>query len=171
MSKITNAENYPAFIEECRFFFCDSLYEGDWDGKEKYILASDTSEEVLWAKYPEIMEELSPYLFCSAACGEVYAESRRNIEKFNKRRLNTWSFGSVDDVEDQVDYDAEDTEVAVLIEEGLSVCTPTQRERISKYYLEGLTLRQIADGANISSVQQSINAGLKKIRNFFEGNP
>ena len=71
MSNITKAKKYSTFVKECRFFFCQSIFEGDWDGKEKYIVSSDTPERVLREKYPEIMKALSPYLFCNAACGDI----------------------------------------------------------------------------------------------------
>ena len=171
MPNITKAKNYSAFVKECRFFFCQSIFEGDWDGKEKYIVSSDTPERVLWEKYPEIMKALSPYLFCNAACGDIYAESLRNIDKFRKRGTNTISFGAVEVIEDQICSEAPEMELQLLIAEGLSACTPLQRERIQKYYLEGMTLSQIAGGRNISNVQQSIEAGIRKIKKHFGVDP
>ena len=46
-----------------------------------------------------------------------------------------------------------------------------QRERIQKYYIEGMSLSEIAEGKNISTVQQSIDAGIKKMKNFFGVDP
>ena len=171
MSNITSARNYSSFVKECRFFFCQTVYEGDWDGKEKYIVSSDTAEEVLWEKYPEIMRALSPYLFCNAACGDVYAESLKNIGKFDKRKSNTISFGDTAEIEDLIELDVPEMEAKMLIAEGLSACTPLQRERIQKYYMDGMTLSQIAEGKNVSAVQQSIAAGMKRIKKFFEVHP
>ena len=85
MSNITSEKYYDLFIQEARFFYCQDIYEGDWEGKEKYIVASDTPEKELWGKYPAIMKKLSPYMFCDSASGEVFAESAKNISKFKKR--------------------------------------------------------------------------------------
>ena len=176
MKSITLERNYDAFVQECRFFYCQEIYEGDWDGIERFIIASDTPEDELLKKYPEIMERLSPYLFCNAACGEVYAETKRNIDKFRKRRMNTISFGSSEDFEDLLPDDSlrDDSlsmEEKTILAEGLKVCTPIQRERIIKYFITGMNLREIANGNNISAIKESIDAGIKRIKRFYTDNP
>lgn len=118
-----------------------------------------------------IMKALSPYMFCNAACGDIYAESLKNINKFRKRSSNTIDFGAIEVLEDQMDIEAPELGIRLILSEGLSVCTPLQRERIQKYYIEGMSLSEIAEGKNISTVQQSIDAGIKKMKNFFGVNP
>lgn len=167
MSRLTKLKNYSSFVKECRFFYCQSVFEGDWDGKERYILCSDTSEEELKEKYPEIIDSLSPYMFCSSSCGDAYEESLRNIDKFKKRRVTTVSFDSDDAIESQMDVTTSEIDLHLLIEECLSICTSKQRERIIKYFVEGMSLEQIADGRNISVIQKSISAGINKIKNFY----
>ena len=152
MSNITSEKNYDLFIQEARFFFCQDIFEGDWDGKEKYIVASDTPEDVLWEHYPEIMKKLSPYLFCDAACGEVYAESKRNIDKHKKRASTTTSYGSIEVFEKMIADGSQSTDMILIIEEMLSVCTPIQRDRIRKFYLEGMSIPEIANGRSIKAV-------------------
>lgn len=134
MSNITNLKNYSSFVKECRFFYCQTVFDGDWDGREKFIVSSDTTENELWMKYPEIMKALSPYMFCNAACGDIYAESLKNINKFRKRSSNTIDFGAIEVLEDQMDIEAPELGIRLILSEGLSVCTPLQRERIQKYY-------------------------------------
>ena len=141
MSNITNLKNYSSFVKECRFFYCQTVFDGDWDGREKFIVSSDTTENELWMKYPEIMKALSPYMFCNAACGDIYAESLKNINKFRKRSSNTIDFGAIEVLEDQMDIEAPELGIRLILSEGLSVCTPLQRERIQKYYIEGMSLR------------------------------
>ena len=153
MSNITNLKNYSSFVKECRFFYCQTVFDGDWDGREKFIVSSDTTENELWMKYPEIMKALSPYMFCNAACGDIYAESLKNINKFRKRSSNTIDFGAIEVLEDQMDIEA------------------PELGRIQKYYIEGMSLSEIAEGKNISTVQQSIDAGIKKMKNFFGVDP
>ena len=171
MSKITSAKNYDLFIKEACFFYCQDVYEGDWDGKENYIVASDTPEEMLVKKYPEIMEELSPYIFCNASCGRIYAESKRNIDKHRKRSINTLSYGSIEVIDNMLIREDQEMDIMLLLEEGLAVCTPIQRERIKQYYLEGMTIAEIANGRSISNVYDSIVAGLKKIQKFYDIHP
>lgn len=117
------------------------------------------------------MKALSPYMFCNAACGDIYAESLKNINKFRKRSSNTIDFGAIEVLEDQMDIEAPELGIRLILSEGLSVCTPLQRERIQKYYIEGMSLSEIAEGKNISTVQQSIDAGIKKMKNFFGVDP
>lgn len=168
MSKITSAKDYELFAKECRFFFCQDIYENDWTGKERYIIASNTPEDVLLKKYPEVMAALSPYLFCNAKCGEAFAESQKNIWKYNKRRNCTISF---EEMEYQLGVNNAEIEMRLMIEEGLEVCTSIQRERIRKYYLEGMSLDQIANGLSPVSVYQSIAAGIKRIKKYFGVTP
>ena len=167
MSNITSEKYYDLFIQEARFFYCQDIYEGDWEGKEKYIVASDTPEKELWGKYPAIMKKLSPYMFCDSASGEVFAESAKNISKFKKRAKKTMSFGEIEILENMVAEEDLESEFMLLIKEGLSVCTPIQRERILKYYIEGMTLDEIAEGKSRSAVIQSIESGIKKIQIFY----
>ena len=167
MSNITSEKNYDLFIQEARFFFCQDIFEGDWDGKEKYIVASDTPEDVLLEHYPEIMKKLSPYLFCDAACGEVYAESKRNIDKHKKRASTTTSYGSIEVFEKMITDGSQSTDMIIMIEEMLSVCTPIQRDRIRKFYLEGMPIPEIANGRSIKAVYKSIRAGLIKIQKIY----
>ena len=167
MSNITSEKNYDLFIQEVRFFYCQDIFEGDWDGKEKYIVASDTPEDVLWEHYPEIMKKLSPYLFCNAACGEVYTESKRNIDKHKKRAGTTTSYGSIEVFEKMITDGSQSTDMILIIEEMLSVCTPIQRDRIRKFYLEGMPIPEIANGRSIKAVYKSIRAGLIKIQKIY----
>lgn len=164
MSKITSAKDYALFTKECQFFFCQDIYENDWIGKEKFIIASDTPETVLLEKYPEVMSALSPYMYCNAACGAVFAESKKNISKFNKRKCNTIS---IEELDKELASENADLETRLIIRAGLEICTPLQRKRISQYYLEGMSLNQIANGLSPVSVYQSIEAGLKRIRKYF----
>lgn len=167
MSNITIVNNYKSFKKECRFFFCDNLYEGEWDGKERFIIASDTPENILKEKYPEIIEMLSPYLYCDSRCGEIFAESIKNINKFKKRRANTIGFGCIETIEDCLPIKETDFDRWMLIEEALSICTPIQRDRIKKYYLEKMTISEIAEGVASSTVWESINSGIKKMKKYF----
>ena len=58
--------------------------------------------------------------------------------------------------------DSQSTDIILAIEEMLSVCTPIQQDRIRKFYLEGMSISEIANGKNINAVYKSIHSGLKK---------
>ena len=77
------------------------------------------------------------------------------------------SFGEIEILENMVAEEDLESEFMLLIKEGLSVCTPIQRERILKYYIEGMTLDEIAEGKSRSAVIQSIESGIKKIQIFY----
>ena len=49
----------------------------------------------------------------------------------------------------------------------LSLCTPIQQDRIRKFYLEGMSISEIANGKNINAVYKSIHSGLKKIQKMY----
>lgn len=82
-----------------------------------------------------------------------------------------FTLGAIEVLEDQMDIEAPELGIRLILSEGLSVCTPLQRERIQKYYIEGMSLSEIAEGKNISTVQQSIDAGIKKMKIFFGVDP
>jgi hypothetical protein len=168
MSDITRQDNYEEFTKECKFFYCQYIYEGDWDGKEKYIVASDTPEEELMKKYPSIMKRLSPYVFCNAACGKVFSESKNNIDKFYRRSNEnvTYDEGDFADVPDNQSFE-DRLMKALVVEQALELCTPIQKERLVKHYGEGVTLRELSEGSSHSSVKESIEAGIKRIRKKF----
>lgn len=171
MVKISQIKGYEMFIEECRFFFCNDIYENSWQGKERFIVASDTPEAELKERYPEIMKALEPYIYCNAKCGTIFQDGKRNDEKFKKRALCNDSIDLESD-ESMILSDSHDMERDVLtkliISEALDLCTPTQKERIIKYYFDGLTFDQIANGKDKKIIRESVKSGLKKIKNFLE---
>lgn len=173
MSKIKSDKNYDAFSKIARFFFCQDIYEGEWDGKEKYIIATDVPESTLWERYPEIMKKLSPYLICSSACGDVYAESKANIDKYRKRSGNTVSFGSIETIETYQIKEGLDFVERLELEEALSECTDLQRERLLQHYVDGKTTLEIAEKSEMqeSSIVRSIDLGKKKLRDYYGCTP
>lgn len=56
------------------------------------------------------------------------------------------------------------------LKEAMQSLTKIQRERLHLYFFEGLTFRQIGEQMGISdkSVRESIDASLKKLKNFLE---
>lgn len=174
MISITKLPGYSEFTKECKFFYCKNpdVYGQDWSGAEDYIVTSDTSEEIIKRKYPEIMQALSPYLFCGAACGAAIADGMRNTQKFQKREAIYTHYSLDEDFEQNLSdhedwscsYPIETVEMRMMIEEAMQDCTDIEKERIIKYFFHGMTLEKIACGKNPSSIMRAIDAGLKKIR-------
>lgn len=85
--RITALEGYDRFKTECSFFLLENEYPG-WTGEEKYGIITSLTEEELLARYPAIMEALSPYILLGKDYAEVRKESRYNDDKFRYRRNN-----------------------------------------------------------------------------------
>lgn len=170
MSNLKSTKSYTEFCKECSFFCCKDpdFYGPGWTGKERYIITSELSEEQILVKYPEIMEQLSPYILLSTEYADVFQESRRNSDKYKKRQKRTFSLADIDEISDRAEIasarDMEAVEQKLLIEEALSLCTAKERQRIAKFYYEGVPLTHIEKGVTIPSITESIKSGLKKIQ-------
>lgn len=174
MSNLKLTKHYAEFCNECSFFYCKdpNFYGQGWSGEERFIITSELSEEQMLLKYPEMAEQLSPYIFLSAEYGDVFLESQRNNDKFKKRQECTASLADIDKISVHAKSSSaegiEAVERKLLIEEALSLCTPKERDRIVKFYYEGIPKTHIDKCAVRWSVTESINAGIKKIRKNFE---
>lgn len=171
MKSITTYEGYKEFIKECKFYYCQDIYEGDWDGKERYFVCSDTPEQNLLEKYPAIMKALSPYFYCNAECGKAFAETKKNLCKYQMRSFITdsldASFGPGEEPTAWKNSGSE-VEAKLMLKEAFSVCSQIQKERIYLYFVDGLSLEQIANGkCSKTAVYLSITEGIKKIKKFY----
>lgn len=174
MINITKLPMYEEFIEDCKFFYCKNpdVYGPDWSGTENYIIASELPENTMVGKYPEIMQALSPYLYCDAACGEAIAEGMRNNQKFEKRRSNFIHYELDEDFEQKLSSQddsacanpIEQIELQMMCEKALSFCTEVEKERLVKYFYLEMNLTEIANGKSFQAISYSINEALKKIR-------
>ncbi|MCL2776106.1 MAG: hypothetical protein FWD71_22600 [Oscillospiraceae bacterium] len=75
-----------------------------------------------------------------------------------------------------MNYTAEDEDRAIIkydIEAALKTCTPVQQRRFKLYYFQDYTYEKIArlENCDYSSVKESINATVKKIKKYFFDTP
>lgn len=169
--RLRNIPGYKEFKNIARFFFCEEEYPG-WTGTEKAAVITELSEEELLKKFPEIMKELSPFMFLTLEQGEIIQESNRNNHKFEMRGIRSESgFGFDEDTsechEEAADKGFEDDLLnSLLVQEGMTVLTEIQRQRINDYFFHNMSSREIADlqGADPSSIRESVAAGIRKMK-------
>lgn len=172
IKRITALEGYDRFKTECSFFLLENEYPG-WTGEEKFGVITSLTEAELLARYPAIMEALSPYILLGKDYAEVRKESRYNDDKFRYRRNNCdIPFDVDDDAACHHDELTEDDFTSRLsdkedLEKALVCLTAVQRSRVLKFYYVGLTLKEIGEsegGVNPKSVWESIQGAIKKMK-------
>ena len=116
----------------------------------------------------------------SMAQGEVITEYQ-NYEA--RERMRKLLFGHAFDINDgefeehhpELAVDTDPVEEIMLrdnierLRSALCYLSETQKRRVIKYFFYGKTLERIADeeGVNFTSVRESINSSIKKLRKFF----
>ena len=159
------------------------VYGMDFTGKEKWIIVSNLSTEILLQKYPETMRTFAPFIFLTDTQWQVFENDYRLEDKFRKQFKRHEAKLSFDGYDDDVLIDGRSAEQAVARFEDMMdiVClrsawqqlTRTQRRRMRMYYFEGLTLSRIADseGVGYKTIWESISASKKKIKDFLDQDP
>lgn len=166
---IKNLPGYSKFVKECKFHPCkgELMYGDGWTGSEKYIIASDQEEKILIQEYPDIMRALTPYLFLSAEIGTEIGISIANSKKYFARS----SRHGEESLDDSYANQSEGDELlnTLCMEEALAVCTPSQRNRIVRHYIDGISQKEIAEEENVAipAVNLSIKAGLRAMKKYF----
>ena len=104
---------------------------------------------------------------------------KRNEEKYRRRASQREIYYGVDQsfIEKQVEEDEInnlmqfDEYFANDLLQGCKELTASQERRIQKFYLEGHSMRQIAEEEKVSftSIEKSIRVGIKKLRNYAIG--
>ncbi len=127
-----------------------------------------------------LLEQYKPFILLTTLAGEVFKTHKRNESKFEKRSqlyetLYAYEEGTTELFHDELIVDTLFETVQAnldkeMLREALLKLTDTQRRRIKMMYLEGYSLRKIAnlEGADFKSVHESIQAGLKKLRKILE---
>ena len=69
--------------------------------------------------------------------------------------------------------DETEDETQALIQKMMSLVSDKQRKRLIEYFINGKTLNEIAEeeGTHHSTVDESIKAGVKKIKKYFSKHP
>ena len=142
------------FKQDCKIINLATEYKG-YTGDILYAVITDLTEEQLNTKYPEELADYRPFIILSRAMGLAIREQQRNEEKYKKRHAR----GEVD-YEAMLDIlfvDDEQTEnakkaaeiqnrnnIKEISRKALMTLTPLQRKYVVRYYIDGLTLEEIA---------------------------
>ena len=142
----------------------------------KWVVATSLSDEDLRDKYGYELRQYEPYKIVSVKITEVFADYKRNDEKFayRDRKLNAlygYEDGLTDNHrENDTSKDPLETviskEDAARLDKLLGTLTNKQRLRLYMYVVDDLTTRQIAavEGVSQPIISKSINAALKKLK-------
>ena len=142
------------FKKDCKIINLAIEYRG-YTGDILYAVITDLTEDELNKKYGEELSAYRPFVILSRAMGFAIREQQRNEEKYKKRHAR----GEVD-YEAMLDIlfvDDEQTENArkaaevssrnrtkEISRKALMSLTPLQRKYVVRYYIDGLTLEEIA---------------------------
>ena len=177
MTKLTLTEQEELFARDCKLINLKYEYNG-YTGKEKWAIITELEEVDLMIKYPDIIGRYLPFVLLSVAQGEVITEYKNNEARERMRQLR---YGCYFDIND-ADFDEHHVETAVesiedyicSMEEtqhllmAISNLSETQKRRVFKYYFYDKSLAEIADeeGIDFTSVRESVNSAIKKIKKF-----
>ena len=121
-----------------------------------------------------------PFLLLSKAAGEVFAEFKRNEDKFFKRMQRDDSYGFDDGTTEL--YNAgicvpdftgelfEEEKDSRIVWAAFARLTPTQKKYVRQHLFGGKTFTRIAkdEGKSIKTVQEAYIAAIKKMKKFLK---
>ena len=179
MTKLTLEQQELLFANDCKLINLRYEYHG-YTGTEKWAIVTELAEEELWVKYPDVIRRYTPFILLSMAQGEVITEYQNYEARERMRRL---LFGHAFDINDgefevhhpELAVDTDPIEEIMLkdnikrLREVLCYLSETQKRRVFKYFFYNKTLEKIADeeGVDFTSVRESVNSAIKKLRKFF----
>ena len=153
------------------------LYPG-FVGTEQWVIVTNLTEEDLRDKYLLEIERFRPWIMISLEQYSVMVEWKRNEEKHARRARFNFYF-SVED--EYVEKKLGDNLLTETLEEtffrdsqGCLDCLdhlkPIQKKRIEMYYLEEMSLREIAasEGRSLSPIVKSVKNGTEKIKKYYQ---
>ena len=154
MTKLTLTEQEELFAKDCKLINLRYEYKG-YTGTEKWAIVTELAEEELLVKYPDVIRQYTPFILLSMAQGEVITEYQNYHPEL---AVDT------DPVEEIMLRDNIER-----LRSTLCYLSETQKRRVIKYFFYGKTLERIADeeDVNFTSVRESINISIKKLRKFF----
>lgn len=161
----------------------------DFQGKEKWIIATDLSEENLIAKYSDILKKYKPYVLVPCEFLQARNEYRTNEQFYYRFQVNHADAFPADDevsasfhkelccVDKEIDYEKvrakkenKEEKAIEMIKIGMDMLTPIQKRRLVAVYFQGKSTREVAqeEGVHHSKIDKSIALALKKLKNFLE---
>ena len=168
-----------AFKADCKVIRLKYEYPG-YTGTEKYAIISDLSYEQIVEKHAHVVKPYIPFLLRSKAAGEVFAEFKRNEDKFFKRMQRDDSYGFDDGTTEL--YNAgicvpdftgelfEEEKDSRIVWAAFARLTPTQKKYVRQHLFGGKTFTRIAkdEGKSIKTVQEAYIAAIKKMKKFLK---
>ncbi len=145
-------------------------------GSEKYAVVSDLSKEVLEKLYESELKPYVPFVVLTEAEAAAFSDFNRNEDKFVKRQQLYSDVYGYEEGTTEVCYGelVQDNLFDIVsgnldkekLQQALSQLKDAQRSRVEMYYLEGYTVREIAEleGVDKRAVQDSIKYALKKLK-------
>ena len=143
-------------------------------------IISDLSYEQIVEKHAPVVKQYIPFLLLSKAAGEVFAEFKRNEDKFFKRMQRDDSYGFDDGTTEL--YNAgicvpdftgelfEEEKDSRIVWAAFARLTPTQKKYVRQHLFGGKTFTRIAkdEGKSIKTVQESYIAAIKKMKKILK---
>ena len=151
-----------------------------YTGTEKYAIISDLSYEQIVEKHAPVVKQYIPFLLLSKAAGEVFAEFKRNEDKFFKRMQRDDSYGFEDGttelynsgicVPDFTGELFEEEKDSRIVWAAFARLTPAQKKYVRQHLFGGKTFTRIAkdEGKSIKTVQEAYIAAIKKMKKFLK---
>lgn len=176
----TFEERKEEFAAECKVINLRYEYEG-YTGKERFAIVTSLTEEEFDEKFGEVAKsEYAPYLLLSPEQGDAITEYQNVEAKYRMRNLR---YGHAFDINDG-EFEEHHPEMAVetdpieeiILQDNIQklrqvLCnlSEKQKSRIIKYFFYNKSLENIAaeEGVDFTSVRESINSAIKKLRKFF----
>lgn len=138
------------------------------------------SYEQIVEKHAPVVKQYIPFLLLSKAAGEVFAEFKRNEDKFFKRMQRDDSYGFEDGttelynsgicVPDFTGELFEEEKDSRIVWAAFARLTPTQKKYVRQHLFGGKTFTRIAkdEGKSIKTVQEAYIAAIKKMKKFLK---
>ena len=168
-----------AFKADCKVIRLKYEYPG-YTGTEKYAIISDLSYEQIVEKHAPVVKQYIPFLLLSKAAGEVFAEFKRNEDKFFKRMQRDDSYGFEDGttelynsgicVPDFTGELFEEEKDSRIVWAAFARLTPTHKKYVRQHLFGGKTFTRIDkdEGKSIKTVQEAYIAAIKKMKKFLK---
>lgn len=179
---MTTLENrIEEFKTVCKAFNLRREYGENFSGDEKWAIITALSDEELQTQFGDVVNVCySPYLLLTPEQGAAIIESKNNDSKFKMRGK---LYGHIFDINDG-EFEEHHPEFAVetdpieeimlkdnikKLREVLFNLSETQKRRVIKYFFYNKSFEKIAEeeGVDFSSVRESVNGAIKKLRKFF----
>lgn len=174
MTNNISLELKQAFKAECKVIDLKQEYSGYCEDI-RWAIATDLAEDALRAKYRIIIEQYEPFMILTMEHAKVFVRFHSNERKHKKRNAERgdafgYEDGEMEKYHPEMVNNPFDEPDMTWLHAGVDKLGPIKRERITKHYLEGISVAEIAaaDGVSLQSVYKSIERGLKDLKKILK---